>query len=204
MDAVGQEVSGGPLPQIEALIHARRTTLPKRLQGPGPDAAQKERILSAASAAPDHLQLLPWRLVEVSQDKRELLAQAFAQALLERDPLAQTEEIKQAREKAFRAPWLLLAICRTHDLVEATDNPVPASERLVSLGCALQNMMLICSALGLGSGLTSGKAMRSQALRALFGLSDQEEAVCCLNIGHIRAPRENRQRPSTEAFFSSL
>lgn len=199
-----QPVEGDPPYLIVTLIHARRTTLPKRLKGPGPDSAQKARILSAASAAPDHQQLLPWRLVEVPQDKRELLGEAFAQALLERDPSAQAEQLNQAREKAFRAPWLLLAICRTHDLAESSENAVPTSERLISLGCALQNMMLVCSASGLGSGLTSGKAMGSHALRALFNLSDQEEAVCCLNIGHIHAPRVNRQRPSTEDFFSRL
>ena len=204
MDAVGPAVFPHHAHLIESLIHDRRTTLPKRLEGPGPSPDQKAAILRAASAAPDHQQLLPWRLVEVPEDKRELLAQAFAHALLERDPLAHPEELSQAREKAFRAPWLLLAICRTDDLAESTSNPVPASERLISLGCALQNMMLMCSALGLGSGLTSGKAMSSHVLRTLFALSEQEQAVCCLNIGHIRAPRENRQRPRTEDFFSSL
>lgn len=204
MDKDGQVASAAKGDLIESLIHARRTTLPKRLQGPGPDTAQKSRILLSASAAPDHQQLLPWRLVEIPQEKRELLAQAFANALLERDPQAQTEELNQARDKAFRAPWLLLAICRSHEPASATPQTVPLSERLVSLGCALQNMMLMSQSLGLGSSLTSGKAMDSQAIRALFALSDQESAICCLNIGHIRSPREDRQRPHTQDFFSTL
>lgn len=187
----------------EDLIHARRTTLPKRLQGPGPDAAQKSRILLAASAAPDHQQLMPWRLVEVPPEKRHLLAQAFAQALHERDPNAGAQELDQAREKAHRAPWLLLAICSSLQPGLGGDG-VPTSDRLVSLGCALQNMMLMSTAMGFGSSLTSGKAMSSQPIRQLLNLHAHEMAVCCLNIGHIESARQDRQRPSLNDYHRSL
>ena len=188
----------------EHWLHTRRTTLPKRLQGPGPDAAQKSRILLAASAAPDHQQILPWRFVEVTAAKRNLLAQAFAQALHERDAKASAQELDQAREKAHRAPWLLLAICRTEQPEHDGEDHIPTAERLVSLGCALQNMMLMCTALGLGSSLTSGKAMHAQAFRQLFALPAHESAICCLNIGHIQSSRTNRPRPSPADYFSAL
>lgn len=187
----------------EDLIHARRTTLPKRLQGPGPDATQKSRILMAASAAPDHQQLMPWRLVEVPSAKRHMLAEAFAQALHERDPNASAKELDQAREKAHRAPWLLLAICSSQQAGLDGDS-VPTSDRLVSLGCALQNMMLLSTAMGFGSSLTSGKAMSSQPIRQLFGLHAHEMAVCCLNMGHIQSSRQQRQRPTLADYYGSL
>ncbi|WP_205763972.1 hypothetical protein, partial [Morganella morganii] len=41
---------------------------------------------------------------------RTLLADVFAEALLERDPGAAPEQVEQAREKAYRSPVLLLAI----------------------------------------------------------------------------------------------
>ena len=47
------------------LIHSRHTVLPKRLLSPGPAPAQLQRILGAASAAPDHGLLTPWRFVIV-------------------------------------------------------------------------------------------------------------------------------------------
>ena len=96
----------------DTLIHSRRTTLPKRLCGPGPDGAQRNAILAAAAAAPDHGQLLPWRFIEVPDTQRARLAQAFADALLARDPAASADDVEQAREKAHRSPWLLLAVCR--------------------------------------------------------------------------------------------
>ena len=45
----------------QALIQTRQSTLPKRLAGPGPDAAQTQTILGAAANAPDHHELPPRR-----------------------------------------------------------------------------------------------------------------------------------------------
>ncbi|WP_342132313.1 nitroreductase family protein [Hydrogenophaga sp. OTU3427] len=184
----------------ETLLHSRRTTLPKRLRGPGPDAAQQAQILRAAAAAPDHGQLLPWRFIEVPEARRSALAAAFAQALHERDPLATAEERQQAGDKAFRSPWLLLAVCA----VRGGDPEVPAQERLLSAGCALQNMLLMATAMGFGSALTSGKAMQSAALRTLFALGADEDALCFLNVGQVIEPRRPRPRPSPETYFSRL
>ena len=180
------------------LLEQRRTTLPKRLTGPGPDAAQKTQILRAAASAPDHEQCLPWRLLEIGAEHRPQLGRVFEDALLERDPDATDEERLQACDKALRAPWLMLMIVRTRG--EPTD--VPASERLISAGAALQNMMLLCTALGLGSGLTSGKALGSRALRHWLRLSEEEDPVCFLNVGHIQSQRSPRQRPEPDRYFA--
>jgi len=182
------------------LIHSRRTTLPKRLCGPGPDETQKHLILEAAAAAPDHDQILPWRFVEVPVAARGQLGQAFAEALRERDPMATRDECAQAREKAMRSPWLLLAVVRT----SGPPDEIPASERLLSAGAAIQNMLLMATALSLGSSLTSGKALQSQALRQLFALKDNEQALCFINIGHIGASRKPRDRPEVTQYFSVL
>lgn len=182
------------------LIQSRRTTLPKRLVGPGPNPEQRQRILAAAAAAPDHDQILPWRFIEVPEDQRHRLAAAFQAALLQRDPGATAEEQHNAQAKAFRSPWLLLAVLKKNP----PDGAIPDQERLISVGAAIQNMLLQATAMGLGSSLTSGKALQSVALRALFGLGAQEEALCFVNIGHIGEQRRPRPRPTTDAYFSRL
>jgi len=182
------------------LIHNRRTTLPKRLRGPGPDAGQRACILQAAAAAPDHDQILPWRFIEVPEQRRAALGQAFADALLERDPQADAPACNQAREKAMRSPWLLLAVVRTG----GEPAEIAAAERVLSAGAAIQNMLLMATAFGLGSALTSGKALQSQALRQLFALKDNEQALCFINIGHIGEPRQPRARPEVAQYFSVL
>ena len=182
------------------LIHNRRTTLPKRLRGPGPDADQRVTILQAAAAAPDHDQVLPWRFIEVPEHRRAALGEAFATALLERDPQADQDACAQAREKAQRSPWLLLAVVRTGG--DPAD--IPAAERVLSAGAAIQNMLLMATALELGSALTSGKALQSRALRQLFELQEHETALCFINIGHMGEPRQPRPRPEVARYFSVL
>ncbi|MEN9889493.1 MAG: hypothetical protein RL559_1530 [Pseudomonadota bacterium] len=189
-----------PVLWAHTLIHSRRTTLPKRLIGPGPDAAQKQLILHAACAAPDHDQLLPWRFVEVPADTRPRLGEAFAQALRERDPQASPDELAQAHDKALRSPWLLALVVRTG----GEPAEITAPERLLSAGAAVQNMLLMCTALGLGSGLTSGKALSSEPLRTLLQLSPLEQAVCFVNVGHVGEPRKPRARPEVARYFTVL
>ena len=182
-----------------ALIHARCTVLPKRLVAPGPDPVQLDAILGAAAAAPDHGELVPWRFVLVPDRARPALAGVFGQSLLERDPAASADQCAQAREKAFRAPVLLLAIA---DLGGSPE--ILAAERLVSAGCALQNMLLMATAQGFGSALTSGKALQSQGLRRLFSLRPDEQPLCFLSLGTAGARRPRRARPPLAHYVSEL
>ncbi len=184
----------------QALIHTRQTILPRRLGDPGPDATQIQLILGAAASAPDHHELLPWRFVIVPAEARGRLADAFAAALVQRDAGATPTQTEQAREKAFRAPLLLLAEVRLRD----GDAEIEPPERIVSAGCALQNMLLMAHALGFGAALTSGKALASNALRRLFALGDDEQALCFLSVGSVIKGRPPRVRPQPRQYVTTL
>ena len=178
------------------LAASRINVSPRRLVAPGLGDAQLQALLSLAAAAPDHDQIGPWRFVLVPAESRHLLAQAFGAALQERDPGATAEELSKATEKAYRAPTLLIAIVR---LGGDAAPEIPALERAVSFGAAIQNILLGVHALGFGAGLTSGKAMASRQMRELCELSEHEQAVCCINIGTVtaaRPPRDNRKKPA--------
>jgi nitroreductase len=200
------------------LIHSRQNVAPRRLSEPGPLPQQLQVILSAAAAAPDHGQLVPWRFVIVPPAQRGRLADVFALALLDRDPDATPEQIDNAREKAHRAPFLMLAISRLTDPAAPADSAtgrgaqhpkakqadVSDMERLVSIGCAIQNILLSAHAEGFGTGLTSGQAINSPRMHALFGLRPDEKAVCCINIGTVTQHKPPRTRPDVASFVSSL
>ena len=183
-----------------ALIQSRQTILPKRLGGPGPTTDELAQILQAAAHAPDHGQLLPWRFVLVPESARAALAEVFANALLERDADASPAQTAQAREKAHRAPVLMLAVVDG----ERGDRGIDLAERLVSAGCAVQNMLLVATAQGYGSALTSGKALRSPGLRALFQLADAEQALCFISIGTVQSRKSVRARPAVHSYVSTL
>ena len=192
-----------PAEWVGALLQQRRTILPKRLHAPGPDPDQLQLILAAAAAAPDHDRRLPWRFVLVPAPAREALAEVFEQSLVQRDPQATAEQRAQAREKAHRAPTLLLAVARLADH-DAASAEIPVAERLLSAGCAIQNMLLMATALGFGSSLTSGKAMQSPAMRQLFDLGPHEQALCFLSMGTPASRKAGHARPATAEFFSVL
>lgn len=183
-----------------ALIAHRQTILPKRLARPGPDASQLDQLFRAAAAAPDHNERLPWRFVLIPCAERARLAEVFAASLRERDPLATADQLEQAREKAFRSPTLMLAVVD----IGPPDDEIPAPERYLSAGSAIQNMLLMATAQGFGSALTSGKAMESGALRELFGLSRTEHAVCFVSIGTTARRKPARLRPEPDQFVSTL
>ena len=185
---------------VAALMQTRQTILPKRLAPPGPDAEQLALILGAAASAPDHGQLLPWRFVLVPADARDRLAEVFGAALLERDGAAKPEQLAQARDKAQRSPLLLLAVVDGR----CGDPDIDLFERIVSAGCAVQNLLLMATALGFGSALTSGKALKCDCLRRLFGLGEGEHALCFVNIGTVQARKGERLRPVAADYVSTL
>ncbi|WP_298830584.1 nitroreductase [uncultured Piscinibacter sp.] len=186
---------------VRALIESRHNVSPKRLEEPGPTAAQLHSMLVAAAAAPDHGLLTPWRFILVPADRRHLLAEAFALALIDRDPGATLAQIESAREKAHRAPLLLVAIAR----LGPREPNVPPLERMVSMGAAIQNLLLVAHAMGFGAGLTSGQAMASPRLHRLCGLSEDEVPVCCISIGTVTHRKVVAcTRPLPSDFLSEL
>ena len=179
---------------------ARKNVAPKRLIAPGPTEDQLNLIFRAASNAPDHGQIQPWRFIVVPENKRDKLADAFVSALKNRDQNATQEQIDAAYEKAFRAPCLMMAVISSF-----TSSPqIPLNERLVSLGCAIQNMLLMAEALAIGSGITSGQAMNSQSIRDLFLLAEHEEGICFLNFGTVTSHKPSRPRTHPSQFVTSL
>jgi nitroreductase len=186
--------------QLAELLHARRTVLPRRLGAPGPEQPELDQILGAAADAPDHGMLVPWRFVIVPPRQRERLAAVFAESLDERDATATPDERGRAREEAFQAPLLMLAIVR----LGPDDGEIPASERILSAGCAIQNMLLTATVQGYGSALTSGKSLQSGGLRALFALDEHEEPLCFISVGTVLAHKAGHERPPLERYVSEL
>ena len=182
------------------LIHSRQHTSPKRLGDPGPDREQIEKILSAAGAAPDHGLLTPWRLIVIPPERRHLLGAAFAEALAERDAEATEVQKQEARSKAFRGPFLALVVAR----LDPELGPTHPQERIISAGCAIQNMLLVAHALGFGAGLSSGRALYSQRMKALFGLGAHEQPLCFMSVGTVTKRKSLRPRPVMADYTSTL
>ncbi len=189
-----------PFDSASQLIQARQTVMPRRLGSPGPDAQQLEQILLAAACAPDHGQITPWRFIIVADSARARLADVFVQALRDRDAAASADELERAAEKAHRAPLLMLAVGTS----QTPGSPINDVERLVSAGCAIQNMLLVATDMGFGSALTSGKALASPLLAALFQLQAGEIPLCFISMGTAKSSKARTGRPLPASFVSAL
>lgn len=173
-----------------ALIRSRHSVAPKRLSAPGPSAAQLQALIEAAACAPDHHGLRPWRLVQIGDAQRDALADVFEACTRERlaDAAPTAADIERAREKAYRAPTLLLAVL----CLGADDPEVPETERSLTLGAALMNLLLAAHGLGFAAMLTSGHAVRTPRFAQAFALAGHERAVCFISIGTALAKAKLR------------
>lgn len=168
---------------VLTLIGSRHSVAPKRLLAPGPDTAQLLQMVDAAACAPDHRALRPWRLIRIADHQRDALADLFEACLRDRfgehEAPPTADDLARSREKAYRAPTLLLAVLKS----TPADPEVPLVERAVTLGAALMNLLLAAHGLGFAAMLTSGRAVRAARFAQAMGLADGEQAVCFVSIG---------------------
>lgn len=172
---------------VQALIGSRHSVAPKRLQAPGPTSGQLLQMIEAATCAPDHRALRPWRLIRIADHQRDALADLFEACARDRDPPPGDADLARSRDKAYRAPTLLLAVLRSRP----DDPEVPLTERAVTLGAALMNLLLAAHGQGFGAMLTSGRAVRSARFARALALASDEQAVCFVSIGTARVAQRH-------------
>lgn len=182
------------------LISTRQTILPRHLVQPGPNEEQIDLMFRAAAAAPDHGCICPWRFIRVPSDRREALAGAFEASLRERDASASAQQLEQAAEKARRSPFLCLAVAR----LGPAEPAIEPMERMVAVGAAIQNLLLLAHAMGYATSLTGGQGLQQAPLRNLFGLQEGEHAVCFINVGTATYAKPSTIRPEPSHFVDSL
>ncbi|GBE44155.1 putative NAD(P)H nitroreductase YdjA [bacterium BMS3Bbin10] len=190
--------SGDRSPGLVELIMSRRSVSPKWLDQPGPTPGDIMRIIGAAITAPDHDALCPWRFLAISGPAREKLADVFAQAKRLRSPDAEEADIGRERERGRQAPLTLAVIARP-----VRDNPkVPVREQYVSVGAAIQNILLVCHALGFGAKTLSGAKVHDTCIRDALGVGPEEELIAFICVGTPQAPPKERPRPHIKNHFA--
>lgn len=158
-----------------------RRTSPLRLGEPGPNGAELERILAAGLRAPDHGMLRPWRFLVMQDEARLQLGELLAGSLAARNPQATAASLQAERNKALRAPLVIVVAATPRD----TDR-IPEIEQVVSAGAAAQNMLIAAHALGYGAFWRTGPAAYDNGVIAGLGLNKTDRVVAILYIGTIQ------------------
>lgn len=181
-----------------AAILARRSGNARALSAPGPDDATLRAIVHAASRAPDHGRMVPFRFLEIVAAARERLADLLEAAARVSAPDLPPQEIERAREKAHQGPVVLALIARIED-----DHPkVPASDQWLAVGCALENLLLAVQSFGFAAAIRSGHFLETAPMRAGFSLAATEHLVSLVAIGTATEWPPERPKPAIEAVFS--
>lgn len=173
-------------------LFSRHSISPKRLGEPGPSDMEIRQIVSAALTAPDHCALKPWRFIHIPQSEMAALGDVFASIKARRDPMASSEAIQRERDRAAATPGLIAIVARLR-----TSHPrVPVYEQYVSIGAAIQNMLLCVHGLGYGAKMVSGLKLQDPAMVEALNVGPWERLIGFLCIGTQTGLQKRRKRPA--------
>lgn len=177
------------------LLLGRESAL--RLEAPGPTPEKLDVMLGSAVRAPDHGRLRPWRFVIVPTERRGNLGEVMATALRGREPGASAEALQRERDKAMRAPLIVVVAAHIQK-----GHKIPEVEQLCSTAAAAQNIMLAARAQGYGAMWKTGAAAYDPGVKQALGLAADDEIVGFLYLGTQVGGGSPAMRPAAQDHVS--
>jgi F420 biosynthesis protein FbiB-like protein len=161
------------------------------------------QMLDAACWAPSPHGRQPWRFAVLTRpETRQRLAEAMGtrwREQLARDgQQAQTIDARQERsyQRIITAPTIVMPCLYLEDLDQYPDAERQTAEHTMavqSLGCAVQNMLLMAYSLGLDCGWMCAPLFCPDTVRAALGLDEPLIPHALITVGY--AAREPVRRP---------
>jgi nitroreductase len=179
---------------IEAYISNRRAIYPKMFSGEVIPKDQIIALLEAANWAPSHKHSEPWRFVVFSGLGLENLA-SFQANLYKNNNQSNFKEEKHQKllTKPLLSSHIIAVIAKKTDVV-------PHQEDICATSCAVQNLWLTASAMGLGCYWSTGGSTYDEAAKPFFGMEQGDTLLGFINLGMMekswpsskRGPLENK------------
>jgi nitroreductase len=180
-----------------SLLATRRSGKPRDMVAPGPNAAQLEAILGAASRVPDHGKLAPWRFVTVATDQRAAFADLLVAAYSDEKPDAGRLELEAMQQFAHQAPCLIVVLS-----TPVEGSKIPLWEQQLSAGAACMQLLNAVHAEGFVGGWLTGWPTYNAAVKAAFGGMEKDQIAGFIFVGSPARDLEERPRPAPEAIVS--
>lgn len=163
-----------------------------------PTRAQIERILEAATHAPNHHKVEPWRFIVLAGNARNKLGEIMAATLAER--IEDTNQansqaiIEKERNKPLRSP-ILIVVAAEH----ATQPKISDIENIEAVAAGVQNMLLTAEEMGLAAMWRTGDAVYNLKVKQWLGLTPEDHIVAFLYLGYPAIEAQERQPQAIES-----
>jgi len=180
---------------MDAMELLRTRFSASKLGEPGPSAEAVHAMLESAARVPDHGRLRPWRLLLIEGEARLDFGNVLAAALARRNPLASDEALAREREKALRAPLIVVVATRCDRSAR-----IPVTEQIISGGCAAHSIMLAAFAQGLGAMWRTGEPAYDNAVKGALGIEPDDFIVGFIYVGTDLGGPVTRPRRATQEF----
>ncbi|GGB80470.1 nitroreductase [Marinobacterium zhoushanense] len=154
-----------------------RTSSPL-LQEPAPTADQLELMMKAASRAPDHGSLTPYRFLKVEGEGLRALGELFLTAGRASAGELSEAQATKLRNMPLRAPMILVAVAVTQEHPK-----VPVSEQVITAGCAAHAVVQAACAQGVGAMWRSGDMAFNPKVAQGLGLAENEQIIGFIYLG---------------------
>ncbi len=168
-------------------VKARRSH--SKVTDRAPTREQLLPLIEAAGSVADHGSLRPWRIVELRGEARERLGQAFVEA----SELFEEDAAKLAA-KPLRAPLLLAVVVSRRPSFKVHEWEQDAAAAGVA-----HMLSLLLSEAGWGVMWRTGNFTRTEPVRRLHELADNEELLGWLYVGGLPEGAREGQKTRVDA-----
>ena len=163
-----------------------------KMTGERPSRGQIERLLEAATHAPNHHKVQPWKFIVLAGSAREELGVVMAESLLNRLEETSSEKaqamLNKERNKLMRSPVVIVVAA------EIPHQPnVLEIENIEATAAAVQNMLLAGEEMGLACMWRTGDAAYDANVKQWLGLAPEEHIVSFLYVGFPAIPHFERK-----------
>ncbi len=160
--------------------------------GERPSRGQIERLLAAATHAPNHHKVQPWKFIVLAGSAREetgaLMAASLAGRLEDTSSEKAQAMLNKERNKLMRSPVVIVVAA------EIPHQPnVLEIENIEATAAAVQNMLLAGEEMGLACMWRTGDAAYDARVKQWLGLAPEEHIVSFLYVGFPAIPHLERK-----------
>ena len=158
-----------------------------------PSRQQIEQLLEAATHAPNHHKVEPWKFIVLAGNAREelglIMAASLASHLDETASDKAQARLNKERTKLLRSPVVIAVIAQP---------PLPSQpsvleiENIEAVAAAVQNMLLTAEEIGLACMWRTGDAAYDPRVKQWLGLAPAEHIVAFLYVGFPAIPALER------------